>query len=210
MIDVGWEADHVIRAQKFTRSDRIIAYTLKKLEKIGLKLDLVMAVREAQTPITIADVDTSIAFAVMGEPEVEDVLETQPYRPNDALQRIRDGRLMFFAGKRGSQLVAGMWCDLDEFFSWAPPRKLSDDEVFLFGAYVIPECRGQNVAPVLRSRCYSALKEMGRTKIYSCTDIWNAPARKFKSKLHSRNEALFMTIDFFGLWKRSFTLRTYA
>jgi len=114
-----------------------------------------------------------------------------------------------FVLKVKEEIVASSWCDLHwchyEFLSFP----LKEDEAYLCNAVTLNSYRGKNLAPFLRYEIYKYLDQIGRTKLYSITEYFNTPAKKFKEKLGARQLKLVVCIRFFkrGIW--NITLKKY-
>lgn len=146
-------------------------------------------------PVTAADIDGLLR------------MEPRPARP-ELERRFAEGMLCYGV-RDGATLVAKTCCDLAEFNYPPARRKLESDEAYLFAAYIDPDYRGHNLAPYMRAECYEALRAMGRTRLWSYTDYYNTPARRFKAKLGAVEEALCLHVELFGRWSRTLTLRRY-
>ncbi|MGI9262483.1 MAG: GNAT family N-acetyltransferase, partial [Woeseiaceae bacterium] len=103
-----------------------------------------------------------------------------------------------------------MWCDPDEMYHPIEAKRLEADEVYLQMAYVDPDYRGQNIAPLMRIAGYEALREIGKTRFYSYSMYENTRARRFKEKLGARSESLTIHVRWFGKWSicRTFPMRS--
>lgn len=177
---------------------------------IGIRIHPFLTVREGETPVNLDQTHDAFSFGFLTAADIEELVRFEPGPGRDRfLKLFREGKLCYGV-RDGSPVVAKMWCDLKEF-NFAPNyRKLADDEVYIFGAYVHPDYRGENLAPVMRAACYASLRKMGRTRFYSFTDYFNSAARRFKAKLGARDEALRLHIDLFGKWSKTLTLRRYS
>jgi GNAT superfamily N-acetyltransferase len=157
------------------------------LDKLGIQIHPIYLIQEGMTEgigRQQEDVLKKYAIGFLGPEDMREVAQF-PYRPAsyEELQgRLKDGKLCLGA-KRDGRLVAFTWCNLTWCESEGFPFPLNDDEAYLFDAYTVSDLRGQGLAPALRYRLYEELARMGRTKLYSITDRFNAAALRFKLKL---------------------------
>lgn len=103
--------------------------------------------------------------------------------------------------KHQGQIVAHSWFHLEECRFIDSLFELNEDEAYLFDMYTLKSYRGKNIAPFLRYKSYEALKNMGRDSLYSISEIFNAPAVKFKKKLNAEFLGSYLLIDLFRKWK---------
>lgn len=184
--------------------------TLSRMRQLGIRIEPFLVVREAEESTDVKVKPETFTFGFLDKNDIDELLRLEP-----GVDRAEIAA-WFSAGKRcygvwdGSRLVAKMWCDLDEF-SYPPNfRKLENDEAYMYAAFADPEYRGMSVAPLMRASCYNALQAMGRKKLYSYTDYFNTPARRFKLKLGARDECLRLHLQLFDSWSSTITLRKYA
>ena len=190
--------------------ERVLPSIRRRVGRIGIGIDPFFIVREGETAVNFDQAHNTFSFGFLTVADAEELLQFEPETERDQIRNwFREGKLCYGV-RDGSPLVAKMWCDLKEFNFPHNYRKLADDEVYLFAAHAHPDYRGQGLAPLMRAACYSALREMGRSKFYSCTDYFNTAARRFKTKLGARDEALRLHIELFGKWSTTFTLRRYT
>lgn len=113
------------------------------------------------------------------------------YDHPESKQSMRDNKKLFeegclcFALKYHDEIMTYMWCNLHrchEYYTFP----LKEDETYLCGTFTFKAYRGKNLAPFLRYQLYKQLSQMGRTKIYSLTNVFNTPAIKFKKKLKAK------------------------
>lgn len=189
---------------------RILPAILRRLRRIGIRIDPFFTVREGETPVNFDQTHDDFSFGFLTAANIDELVRFEPGTERDKLHNwFREGKLCYGV-RNASPLVAKMWCDLKEFNFPPNYRKLENDEVYLFAAYVHPDYRGQNLAPLMRTACYASLREMGHTRIYSYTDYFNTAARRFKAKLGARDEALRLHVDLLGKWSKTLTLRRYS
>ena len=183
---------------------------LYRLRRVGIKIDPFLTVREGDCSLNLDHLTNAFSLGFLSATSIEELVQLEPgSRRDEITDWFREGKLCFGV-RDGSRLVAKMWCDLEAFHFPPNYRELEDDEAYLFAAYAAPEYRGQSLAPIMRSACCAALREMGRSRFYSYTEYFNYPARRFKEKLGARNEALRIHVDLFGRWSITLTLRRYS
>src|SRR4030043_247978 len=157
------------------------------LNKLGIQIHLIYLIREGITGGIPRQQQDGLEGYEVGLLEAKDMTEMAqiPYRPlsyAELQNRLKDGNLCLGA-KRDGRLVAFTWCNLIWCKSEGVLFPLNDDEAYLFDAYTASDLRGQGLAPALRYRLYEELARMGRTKLYSISERFNAPALRFKLKL---------------------------
>lgn len=157
------------------------------LNKLGFQIHLIYLIREGITGGIPRPQQDGLEGYEVGFLEAKDMTEMAqiPYRPvsyEELQNRLKDGNLCLGA-KRDGRLVAFTWCNLIWCKSEGVLFPLNDDEAYLFDAYTASDLRGQGLAPALRYRLYEELARMGRTKLYSISERFNAPALRFKLKL---------------------------
>jgi RimJ/RimL family protein N-acetyltransferase len=188
----------------------VLAALLRALSWVGIKIDLLVIVREGETPIDTSHSPDEYDYSFVSATDVEELYQLDPESDRKKLATLfQDGKVCFGIRDNG-RLIAKMWCDLDEFYHPTHPHKLAADEAYLFLAYVDPDYRGQGLAPKMRAAGYAALREMGRSKFFSYSRYFNSAARRFKTKLGAREEGLRMHIRLFGKWSRSLTFRWHS
>jgi GNAT superfamily N-acetyltransferase len=189
---------------------RTLSALLRRMKWIGIKIEPFVTVCEGESPVEIAAPPATFGFGFLTAADVEDLIRLEPGADREMLNSwFREGKLCYGI-RDNSRLIAKMWCDLKEFSFPPNYRQLADGEVYLFAAYSHPDCRGQNLAPLMRSACYASLREMGCSKFYSYTDFFNAAARRFKTKLGAREESVRLHLELFGKWSKTWTLRNYS
>ena len=189
---------------------RVLFGALSRMRKLGVRIEPFLVVREAEESVEVPVSPETFRFGYLDANGIDELLRLEPSVDREELV------VWFSAGKRcygvwdSSRLVAKMWCDLDEF-SYPPNfRKLENDEAYIYAAFTDPEYRGMSLAPMMRANCYNSLRAMGRNRLYSYTDYFNTPARRFKLKLGARDECLRLHLQLFGKWSSTITLRKYA
>lgn len=121
---------------------------------------------------------------------------------------VKEGKRCYGAKYKG-EITAFSWFDLDKSCTRFYPVQMKNNEVYLFYMYVVEAFRGKNIAPVLRYKLYSILKDMGRDTGYSVTESFNTPSLKFKEKLKAQYVFLGLYVNFFKKYERRWILRKY-
>jgi hypothetical protein len=169
---------------------RILPAILRRLKPLSIQIDPFLVVRESRESTNFEPHHSSYEFGFLTEADLDELIRLEPRNNKcELLDWFRQGKLCFGV-KDDNRLIAKMWCDLDTFNYPPNFRHLSPNEAYLFAAYADPDCRGQDIAPKMRTACYSSLQNIGRSSFLSYTDYFNASARRFKSKLGARDEAL--------------------
>ena len=129
-----------------------------------------------------------------------------------------EGAMRDLIGKGGKCLgikidgkIAGFtWCRFDRFdHPLTKEFTLRENEAYLFDMYVLKAYRGMNIAPFLRYRCYEELAEIGRTVLYSYSDVSNGSAVRFKKKLDARVVSVWLHIRLGKRFQWNWKLKTY-
>jgi GNAT superfamily N-acetyltransferase len=128
----------------------------------------------------------------------------------DQLEQIReDFRLgrRCFAFRRGDEIVAASWCDTKEIHFPPCRRALARNEAYLYHAEVSRRYRGHDLAGHLRAKSYAALRSSGCDLLYSYSDYFNRPAKRFKEKIGARVLVVGLHLGCFGLWEKNWVRR---
>ena len=189
----------------------VLSYFFQRLNVIGITItplyltqeflfdekDLIL--RPELDPITMTFLSSTEVKKIYDYPESREMgLENRTF--------LEEGCLCF-ALKYNDEIAAYMWCDLLRCHGFYP-FFLQADEAYLFGAYTFKAYRGKNLAPFLRNQVYKHLNQLGRTKIYSLTDILNTPAIKFKKKLKAKPLKIIINIKFFNKYNWNILMRS--
>jgi hypothetical protein len=144
-----------------------------------------------------------IAAGFLSLPEIEAVYTHagREHLNREKRKNLEEGCLCFGL-KYNNEVVTLAWCNLGKCHE-VYPFPLKEDEVYLTGAFTFKAYRGMNLAPLVRKQLSSQLQEMGRTKFYSLTDVFNTPAIKFKNKMKAKPLKLILSIMLFDKygWK---------
>ncbi len=121
-------------------------------------------------------------------------------------KNLQDGCLCFGL-KCNNEIVAYTWCNLRRCHE-VYPFPLKEDEAYLTGAFTFKAYRGENLAPFMRYQLNRHLYQIGRTKIYSLTNVFNTPAIKFKKKVMAKPSKIILCIKFFNKYDWKFVIRS--
>ena len=128
---------------------------------------------------------------------------------DELVGRLQAGQVCFGV-KCQEDIVAFTWCDFTECaFSSYHAFPLRENEAYLFDAYTAESFRGKGIASDTRYRCYQELAKRGKTVLYSRTVSLNAPAMRFKNKLHAEVLESAVLVELFYRWRFSIRLRDY-
>jgi hypothetical protein len=104
-------------------------------------------------------------------------------------------------------------------FCWMDPKycsfsgqglPLAAGQVYAYDIYTVPSQRGRNIAPLLNA-CFSDwLRESGVTHVVSVIDYFNRPSLSFAAKIGARPKQLNLYLRLFGLYDKTFLLKTFA
>ena len=188
---------------------RFVSILLGRLRRAGIHLELFLLVHEAGHVLKTPSIDSQFRLVSLAPDAIDDLVRLEPGYDSDGLQQwFQEGKLCLGAWA-GPKLVGKTWCNLDEIHFPPARRRLEQDEAYMFGTYVDPAYRGHDLAVLLRAACYTALKELGRTRLYSTTDYFNRGARRYKEKVDVIDEQLHLHVDLFGRWSGTMKLRPY-
>lgn len=140
--------------------------------------------------------------AISSNPEVvesEDIL----------MKRLNNGSICLGL-IHNDNIAAYTWCNLKEW-QYHPTLDiaLKKDEAYLYDARTFRAYRGKNIAPYLRYQLYKYLTEIGRTKFYSYTVLFNTSAVNFKTKLKAKPVRLYAGIIILKRYRFNILLRDY-
>lgn len=127
----------------------------------------------------------------------------------DRLQEAFARKDLCLGIRQGEELVAFACCTLDHTHTWLYPIALGAQGAYLNHMYVVPSCRGKNLAGILRGRCYQELRALGRDRFFSISLATNAPAIRFKEKLGARKRFRAAALRV-GSWHRTIVVRRYG
>lgn len=133
------------------------------------------------------------------------VIGSIPFREisyEEVLTRLKEGK-MCFGAKQSGELAAFSWCDIEECNFMGLRFPLRKNEAYLFDAYTFDSFRGRGIAPYLRYQLYKELGKLGRHRLYSITETFNASSLKFKRKLNARVIGSGLYVDILNRWRFS-------
>lgn len=107
------------------------------------------------------------------------------------------------------KVVAYSFIELDGLSFRNLNLKFSANESYLGGMQTMKEYRGKNLATFLRFHIYQFLLEREKDVIYSISDYFNKPAIKFKAKLNSKHEKLYLYINLFNKYNKLLVLNSF-
>jgi GNAT superfamily N-acetyltransferase len=177
-----------------------VVEALKKI-KINVYPYLIF-VEEFYEDITSPQIDSELnkyKIVFLG-PEDMKTIEALPDRnPTEAelLNRLNEQKVCM-ALKLGRELAAFTWYDLKECNIHGIKCPINDNEAYLFDAYTLPSYRGKGIAPFVRYRSYQELKNIGKHRLLSFSDYYNAPAIRFKQKLKAKRLELRIAVGLRG------------
>jgi GNAT superfamily N-acetyltransferase len=180
-----------------------------RLSRLGIHIEAFFMVREGARQSEALSLDSQFRLVTLTAADIGELMQLDKEEVRaKALRCFSEGALCF--GLRdGDRLVAKMWCSLTWLYHEPMRRELRQDEAYLFSAYTDPTYRGRQLAPQLRSACYQALRNLGRTNCLSFTVYTNNASRRFKAKLGAVEESLHLYVRLFGKWSRTWLVREY-
>lgn len=109
------------------------------------------------------------------------------------------------------RLAAYTWCELTHcrYFP-AHDLVLKRDEAYIYDARTFEAYRGKNIGPFLRYQLYRALRQIGRTKIYSYSVAVNPSAVNYTKKLGAKATRLYLGIILLGRYQFKVLLKKFA
>jgi GNAT superfamily N-acetyltransferase len=184
---------------------------LDRLAMVGIRITPFYLVEERLSEEVAPDLEKGFeAYEVvpLGPQEMEAVARITKYgfTQEQLLERLQRTN-QCLGVKQDGVLAAFTWADLSECRSewWRFPLK--DNEAYLFDAYTLEEFRGKGIAPYMRYACYKALSQMGRDRFYSISEVFNAPSLRFKERLKAKLLSLWVSVELFGRYRRTWKLR---
>jgi hypothetical protein len=179
---------------------------LRRLSARGLALEPFCVMLEGgDSPAHMRAPGPDYVTGFLTEGELEEIAHLEAVPLAELRDRSAAGHLCF-AVRQGPRCVAKMWCDLQQFNYPPFSFPLHANEAYLYAAATDPSERGMGLAPYMRLQCYAALRGLGRTRLYSYTDYFNTPAKRFKKKLKARRLATCLHVGLFDRYERTWTL----
>lgn len=180
---------------------------LDGLAKLGIRIQPYYIVLEGLIDGVLHDLEVQrneYELGFLGKEDMK-VIGSIPFREisyKEVLTRLKEGK-MCFGAKRDGQLAAFSWCDIEEFNFKGLGFPLRNNEAYLFDAYTFDSFRGMGMAPYLRYQLYKELAKLGRHRLYSISERFNASSLKFKTKLNARVIGSGLYVDILNRWRFS-------
>lgn len=197
-------------AQKI-RYNNPIRLVIDALVKIGIKISPFYFVIEGlnqHIPEFESDKFCNFRIDYLTEKDIKqiaaDFQERELISEEKLIKRFRSGAKCLGVKKDG-EIAAYTWLNVNKCEFSGYPFLLNKDEAYLFDAYTLIKYRGEKIAQYLRYQCYKELKKLGKTKLYSISEVFNKQSINFKKKLNARFIFFGFYICIFRKWK--FTLR---
>ncbi|WP_337300157.1 hypothetical protein [Sediminicola sp. 1XM1-17] len=111
--------------------------------------------------------------------------------------------------EKNREIAAYTCIGLNSFVFNHKKIEIKENEAYLFNMWTFHNFRGRNLAPFLRYKSYEMLNGMGRDTKYSITEYFNKSSIKFKKKLNSEHQRLYIYFELFGRIKKHYLIRTY-
>ena len=181
---------------------------LKKLKRIGIEVSPYYIVTEGFVDNNTMNIVPKFSTSTPDFLTKEEI----NFLENDSEILITpelDEKSKCFALRHNSQIIAASWCKFDKFEIFNKSFTLQYDEAYLHGASTLKKYRGKNLAPYIRVQLYKRLFEMGYTKIYSYTEVFNTSAMKFKKKLGATPKELYLYINLWGKFNKTILIKRY-
>ncbi|WP_431132524.1 GNAT family N-acetyltransferase [Psychroserpens mesophilus] len=179
--------------------------------KIGIDIMPYYWVEEEVIPTEkpILKTDQLFSFRSLKKEDLSNVLaETDSITETKIHKSFTDGQECVGLINEGT-IAAYMFIELNDFEIKNRKFKLNTDEAYLLNMYTLPNFRGKNLAPYLRYTCYRHLEKKGITTKYSVSNYFNKSAIKFKKKLNSKPQKLYINIELFKLIQWNLVLKSY-
>jgi len=187
----------------------VIQRVLGRLRLIGIDIDPFIVFLEGTRAVEHQQVDGEFETCRVGRDDVPLLARLGSGVPIETLrERLAKGHICI-ALKHEGRVVAYSWADTTEINDEACRTVLGKDEVYLYDAFTNPEYRGRNLAPLMRIRCYEALRALGKNTFYSISDYFNTPAIRFKQKLDAQFVRLCISLRIGGRRLGVWTVKTY-
>jgi len=116
------------------------------------------------------------------------------------LDNLRRGQRCLGLRHRG-RITSFSWYDLDVCSYRGLSFPLLADEAYLFDQYTLMDYRGCGLAPYLRYQLHLHLRELGRRRLFSISNRYNAAALRFKAKLGAEVVASFVSAELLWRWQ---------
>lgn len=130
------------------------------------------------------------------------------YRISDKIQQLKKGQICLGLIHL-EKIVAYSWLEYKSLNFRDLEVNFKKNESYLGGMHTISSYRGKNLATYLRYRTYGFLEEDGIDTIFSISDALNKPAVRFKEKLNSKHQRLYLYVNIFGKFHKLFVLKNF-
>lgn len=180
--------------------------------KVGIDIMPYYWVKEEASPTEIPQLrtDQKFVFRALEKPDLANVInKTDAINEKKIHQSFADGQECVGLTHEG-KIAAYMFIELNGFEIKKRKFNLDSNQAYLLNMYTLPNFRGKNLAPYLRYLCYRHLEKREITSKYSVSNYFNKSAIKFKKKLNSKPEKLFLNIELFNSIQWNFVLKTYV
>lgn len=195
---------------------KIAAALRWRLARIGIQVIPYYWIEEGCRDVSLPPLrdDSNFTFEFLDAGDLKAIGSMEPgvfpqRRVEVLTKKLHNGSVCFGA-KYKKELVAWTWTDFDAAEFGGKSYPLESHEAYLTDIFTTDRFRGRNIAPHLRQRNYAALKNMGKTRFYSFSDLLNIPSLRFKSKLGAEVRWSGLCINFFRRYHWNWKIKTYA
>jgi hypothetical protein len=190
------------KIQEKWRHGLIWQVILDKLSHLGIGINLYYWTDESQiTPPGQSSADDFAEFECryLEPADFRQIdLETQDWLPYDTMvERQQSGRSCYGMLHHG-QVASFTWFALDACEVRTESFPLKEHEAYLFDMWTMKSYRGRGLAPYLRFNTVQLLRGLGKTHIFSITDVTNSSSRKFKQKLNVKFSRKCLSVTLFN------------
>ncbi|MBR9844755.1 MAG: GNAT family N-acetyltransferase [Algicola sp.] len=182
------------------------------LAKIGIDIMPYYWVKEEVIPTETPKLrtDQSFTFKVLEKHDLSEVIiATDSINERKIHQSFADGQECVGL-TYNDEIAAYMFIELNDFEIKNRKFKLNTDEAYLLNMYTLPNFRGKNLAPFLRYACYRHLEKRQVVHKFSVSNYFNKSAIRFKEKLNSKPQKLYLNIELFKSVQWNFVLKSYS
>ena len=194
------------------RNGLLLHHLLGCLQRLGVEIDPFYLLREY--PETEerdkCGIDTAISSSLLVANDTAAVIAASgPLATYNQLRdRLGNGHKCVIV-KHEDDAIGYTWINPHEISHANYRRSLEPDEVYLYGAYILPEFRGRGLAPLMRAECYRHLRRLGMRRMYSISGLFNTPAIRFKQKLRAEFLAIYLRLKIGPVELEPLLVRTY-
>ena len=112
--------------------------------------------------------------------------------------------------KRGKEIAALLFVDLQDFVFKGRSFKIKDKEGYLLNVYTFQAYRGKNLATYLRYHCFELLENYCVEELYSIVSYFNTSSIKVNKKLNAQKLKLYLYIGLLKRYHWNFLLKDYS